>query len=285
MKVAKSISDLSIQIADWKKSGLSIGFVPTMGYLHDGHLELLKHSKSNTDKTVICIFVNPTQFNDPKDFLNYPFDEAGDLKKCESVGVDLVFLPNKDELYPNEGGHIVISQSLLQKNLCGRTRPGHFEGVMLIVAKLFHLVSPNKAFFGLKDFQQYRIIQDMVKLLNFPIEVVGIETIREKDGLALSSRNVRLNSKERETATLIPRAFALAEKLTLGGETSSQALREILADFLLSGQNVKIDYIETVDPISLQEILVLNSPFLLAMAVFVGETRLIDNRIFTPNVP
>jgi pantoate--beta-alanine ligase len=279
MKIAHSIEELTNNILSWKKESKSIGFVPTMGFLHNGHLELVRNSKENTDKTVVSIFVNPAQFNDPEDYLKYPMDIDGDLEKCKEAGVDLVFLPSKEIFYPEGRGSVVITQELLQKNLCGRTRPGHFEGVMLVVAKLFHLVSPDKAYFGLKDYQQFRIIEDMVRLLNFPLTVHGVATLREKDGLAMSSRNVRLSEKERETASLIPRMYALAESVIANGEKNVITFHEILADFLLSASNLKIDYIETVDPEGLQEIQSLDSPFVLAVAVFVGNTRLIDNKL------
>jgi len=284
LKVAHNIEELRLSINDWKKESESIGFVPTMGFLHEGHMELMKVSKQQTSKTVVSIFVNPTQFNDPEDYLKYPLDIEGDLKKCEDSGVNLVFLPTKEVIYPEDKGTIILNQPELQKNLCGRTRPGHFEGVMLVVAKLFHLVSPDKGFFGLKDYQQFRIIEDMVRLLSFPIQIIGVPTFRELDGLAMSSRNVRLSQKERETASLIPRMFAMAERLVQGGETNLRVLKEILADFLLSASNLKIDYLETVDPISLQEIFDIKESFLLATAVFIGNTRLIDNKILSPGI-
>ncbi len=252
-----------------------------MGYLHEGHISLVERSKKQTDKTVLSLFVNPTQFNDPEDYLKYPVNIDGDLEKCKTASVDLVFLPSKEVMYPKTESTITMTQSLLQTNLCGRTRPGHFEGVMLVVSKFFHLVEPNFAFFGLKDYQQFRIIEEMVSLLNFPLQVIGVETLREPDGLAMSSRNVRLSEKERETAKLIPRMYSLAEKLLKDGEKNLSNFKEILRDFLLTGQDVKIDYLETVDPGNLQEKLALEGKILLAVAVFVGKTRLIDNRIFT----
>lgn len=281
MFVAKTVEELQSTILNWKLEKHSIGFVPTMGYLHEGHLELIRSSKNVCSKTVVSIFVNPAQFNDPEDYIKYPIDNEGDLKKCEASGVDLVFLPSREVLYPDQPGKITLTQDDLQRNLCGRTRPGHFEGVMLVVSKLFHLVSPNKAFFGLKDYQQFRIIEDMVALLNFPIEIHGVPTLRESDGLAMSSRNARLSSKERETASLIPRMFALANQLIENGEHHPHTFTEILGDFLLSSASIKIDYIETVDPRSLQLMVDLRSDFLLAIAVFVGKTRLIDNQIIT----
>ncbi|TGK78256.1 pantoate--beta-alanine ligase [Leptospira noumeaensis] len=284
MIVISDIIELKNQITSWKRDGLSIGFCPTMGSLHSGHLDLVKTSKKQTDKTIVSIFVNPTQFNDPKDFENYPINTNTDLKLCEEKGVDLVFLPDVKTMYPETKTPIFLSIPELQKNLCGRTRPGHFEGVLQIVSKLFHLTEPTKAFFGLKDYQQFRVISAMVENLNFPIEIVGVPTKRESDGLAMSSRNVRLSEKNRETASLIPRMFALAKKTILGGERDINLLKEILRDFLLTGASLRIDYLEVVDPIDLQSKEKLTGEILLALAVFVGEVRLIDNQIITiPN--
>ncbi|WP_411822561.1 pantoate--beta-alanine ligase [Leptospira sp. 'Mane'] len=279
MIVCETREELKSRIFNWKKENQTIGFAPTMGYLHAGHISLFETSKSKADKTVVSIFVNPTQFNDPEDYLKYPLDLDGDLKKCEEAGVDLVFLPKKETIYPDGNPDFVMFQSGLQKNLCGRTRPNHFEGVMLVVSKLFHLVNPDFAFFGRKDYQQFRIIEEMVRILDFPIQIVGVPTLREKDGLAMSSRNVRLTEKERENANLIPRMFTLAEKLFKNGEKNPKVFHEILADFLLSSSSVKIDYIETVDPHTLQEKLTLDGEVLLAVAVFFGKTRLIDNEL------
>ncbi|PJZ45322.1 pantoate--beta-alanine ligase [Leptospira brenneri] len=281
MIVVSEIQELKNIITDWKKAGLSIGFCPTMGSLHAGHLDLVERSKKETNKTIVSIFVNPTQFNDPKDFENYPINTNADLKLCEEKGVDLVFLPDVKTMYPETKTPILLSIPELQKHLCGRTRPGHFEGVLQIVSKLFHLTEPNKAFFGLKDYQQFRVISAMVKNLNFPLEVVGVPTRREEDGLAMSSRNVRLTEKHRETANLIPRMFALANKTILGGERDIHLLKEILRDFLLTGASVRIDYLEVVDPENLQPKEKLEGEVLLALAVFVGEVRLIDNQIIS----
>ncbi|TGK53567.1 pantoate--beta-alanine ligase [Leptospira kanakyensis] len=279
MIVVSDIIELKNQITSWKRDGLSIGFSPTMGSLHAGHMDLVETSKKQTDKTVVSIFVNPTQFNDPKDFENYPINTNTDLKLCEEKGVDLVFLPDVKTMYPETKTPILLSIPELQKNLCGRTRPGHFEGVLQIVSKLFHLTEPTKAFFGLKDYQQFRVISAMVENLNFPLEIVGVPTKRESDGLAMSSRNVRLSEKHRETASLIPRMFALAKKTILGGERDIHLLKEILRDFLLTGVSLRIDYLEVVDPIDLQSKEKLSGEVLLALAVFVGEVRLIDNQI------
>ncbi len=281
MKIVSNIEELQNSIIEWKQNRETIGFVPTMGFLHDGHLLLVKNSRERCSKTIVSIFVNPTQFNDPEDYNAYPMDVPGDLAKCESAGVDLVFLPKKETLYPDNKSTIKLIQEDLQRNLCGRTRPGHFEGVMLIVAKLFHLVSPNIAFFGLKDYQQFRIIENMVELLDFPLQVVGIPTLRESDGLAMSSRNVKLNQSEREIAGLIPRMYAIAEQVIRNGEKNLNTFYEILKDVLLSSSKIRIDYLEAVDPNNLQLIENLESDFVLALAVFVGKTRLIDNKLIS----
>lgn len=279
MKVVSKISELKNQIGEWKEAKYSIGFCPTMGSLHAGHMDLVEASKKETDKTIVSIFVNPTQFNDPKDFHQYPVNTEIDLMLCESKGVDLVFLPEVTTMYPETKTPIQLSIPALQKNLCGRTRPGHFEGVLQIVSKLFHLTEPNKTFFGLKDYQQFRVISAMVENLNFPLEVIGVPTRREEDGLAMSSRNVRLSSKERETASLIPRMFALAKKTIHSGERDINLWKEILRDFLLTGVSLRIDYLEVVEPIGLEPKDKLEGEVLLAIAVFVGDVRLIDNQI------
>ncbi|TGM48635.1 pantoate--beta-alanine ligase [Leptospira biflexa] len=279
MIVVSEIADLKTIISEWKQNQETIGFCPTMGTLHDGHMDLVKTSKGQCTKTIVSIFINPTQFNDPKDFDAYPKNTESDLKLCEEHGVDLVFLPSVEVIYPKSQTPIQMSIPSLQTTLCGRTRPGHFEGVLQIVSKLFHLTEPNYGFFGLKDYQQYRIISAMVEELNFPIRILGVPTKRESDGLAMSSRNLRLSPKDRETASLIPRMFQLAKKTLLGGEKNLIVWKEILTDFLLTGSNVKIDYLEIVDPITLQPLSNLNGELLLATAVFVGEVRLIDNEV------
>ncbi|TGK97586.1 pantoate--beta-alanine ligase [Leptospira levettii] len=279
MKVVSEISELKKIIREWKQQKETLGFCPTMGTLHAGHMGLVHHSKTQCTKTIVSIFINPTQFNDPKDFEAYPINTEADLKLCEENGVDLVFLPSVGVMYPKTETPIQMSIPSLQTTLCGRTRPGHFEGVLQIVSKLFHLTEPDYGFFGLKDYQQFRVISSLVEELNFPIKIVGVPTKRESDGLAMSSRNLRLSKKDRETATLVPRMFQLAKKTLLGGEKNLAVWKEILSDFLLTGTNVKIDYLEVVDPITLQPITELKGNVLLATAVFVGEVRLIDNEV------
>ncbi|TGM82864.1 pantoate--beta-alanine ligase [Leptospira levettii] len=279
MKVVSEISELKQIIQEWKQKKDILGFCPTMGTLHAGHMDLVRESKKQCTKTIVSIFINPTQFNDPKDFEAYPKNTEADLKLCEENGVDLVFLPSVTVMYPKTETPIQMSIPSLQTTLCGKTRPGHFEGVLQIVSKLFHLTEPDYAFFGLKDYQQFRVISTLVEELNFPMKIVGVPTKREADGLAMSSRNLRLSKKDRETATLVPRMFQLAKKTLLGGEKNLTVWKEILSDFLLTGQNVRIDYLEVVHPHTLQPVKELKGNVLLATAVFVGEVRLIDNEI------
>ncbi|TGL54969.1 pantoate--beta-alanine ligase [Leptospira kemamanensis] len=284
MIVVSEIGKLKEIIQEWKQKGEIIGFCPTMGTLHAGHMDLVTQSKKQCSKTIVSIFVNPTQFNDPKDFASYPINTDSDLQYCQEQGVDLVFLPSVEVMYPKSLTPIQMSIPSLQSNLCGRTRPGHFEGVLQVVSKLFHLTEPHFAFFGLKDYQQFRVISALVMELNFPLQVIGVPTKREQDGLAMSSRNLRLTPKDRETATLIPRMFQLAKKTLVGGEKNINTWKEILTEFLLTGINLKIDYLEVVDPLTLQPVTNLSGDILLATAVFVGEVRLIDNEILTcPN--
>lgn len=279
MIVIKTKNDLRKQILVWKSENKTIGFCPTMGTLHAGHLELVKQSKKDNDLTIVSIFINPTQFNDPKDFEAYPVQTDSDLSLCKEEGVDLVFLPTKEVMYPEVSSYIEMSAKTLEENLCGKTRPGHFNGVLQVVSKLFNLVLPDRAYFGLKDYQQYRIIQTMAKELDFPLEVIGVATKRESDGLAMSSRNLRLSEKERDSAKLIPRMWELCKKLIHGGERDLSTLKEILTDFLLTDSNMKIDYLDFVDPISLQLVSKLEGEVLIAIAVFVGPVRLIDNQM------
>lgn len=284
MIVVSEIGKLKEIIQEWKQKGEIIGFCPTMGTLHAGHMDLVTQSKKQCSKTIVSIFVNPTQFNDPKDFASYPINTDSDLQYCQEQGVDLVFLPSVEVMYPKSLTPIQMSIPSLQSTLCGRTRPGHFEGVLQVVSKLFHLTEPHFAFFGLKDYQQFRVISALVMELNFPLQVIGVPTKREQDGLAMSSRNLRLTPKDRETATLIPRMFQLAKKTLVGGEKNINTWKEILTEFLLTGINLKIDYLEVVDPVTLQPVTNLSGDILLATAVFVGEVRLIDNEILTcPN--
>ncbi|MBE7410848.1 MAG: pantoate--beta-alanine ligase [Leptospiraceae bacterium] len=277
MEIARTERELKQSILKEKSLGKKIGYVPTMGFLHEGHLSIVRNSKKKTDCTVVSIFVNPAQFNDPNDFTNYPKNEIEDLKKCEIEKVDLVYLPSTEELYPDGIPEIEIRIPNLMKNLCAKSRPGHFEGVMLVLSRLFHSIEPNIAFFGKKDYQQYILVKEFVRMLNFPIDIIGVDTLRESDGLAMSSRNARLNSTEREAASVIYRALKIAESEIGKGEKDSSVLVEIIRDVISSSPLLKEDYIEIVDPTNLSIIKKIEKSALIAIAVFFGKVRLIDN--------
>jgi pantoate--beta-alanine ligase len=281
MLVVRKKQDLQNIIQKQKQLGKKIGFVPTMGYLHEGHLSLMSACKKDSDFLVVSIFVNPLQFNDPKDFEKYPKDEQRDLQLCESIGVDLVYLPELDEIYP-EGPLTTVTIKIphLMNCLCGKSRPGHFEGVLIVLARLFHILQPDIAYFGKKDYQQFLIVREFVKELMFPIEIRGLDTVREKNGLAMSSRNSRLNPKELEAATLLFRSLKIAEEYAQKKNISIEELIEVIRDVLLSSSLIKIDYISILNPETLQPKESLKGKNFIGIAAFVGEVRLIDNHIF-----
>lgn len=279
MKTVRTIAELRSGLAALKKSG-TVGLVPTMGFLHSGHGSLIEEAVRNADSVVVSIFVNPLQFNNPKDLDTYPVSEAADLALCEKLGASLVFMPSRAEMYPEEP-RLEMSMPSLTKNLCGPRRPGHFEGVLLIVARLFHLCAPHKAFFGLKDYQQFRVISQMVKDLNYPVEVIGCETVRESDGLAMSSRNANLKPEHREQAALIYRGFKLAEKALRSGTRDPADLAEIAMDVILSGPDNKVEYVEVVDTETLEKLGELSGDCVIAAAMHCGDVRLIDNMLLS----
>jgi pantoate--beta-alanine ligase len=281
MKIISSVSELQAEIFNQKKLGKRIGFVPTMGFLHEGHTTLMKSSVSETDCTVVSIFVNPAQFNDLSDFEKYPRDLDKDTSICKDSNVDILFVPTVEDFYP-EGysGRVLLQVPNLMQNMCATTRPGHFEGVLLVISRLFHFVSPTIAYFGKKDFQQYLIIKEFCRLLAFPVEVKGIDTIREKDGLAMSSRNARLSPKEREAATLLYRAMKIGEDYSRKKRSTILEVREVIRDVLLSSPLTKIDYLEILNPSDLTPKEELSGDILIALAVFVGQVRLIDNWVY-----
>lgn len=278
MEIHNSVKGLKEKIKSFKIANKSIGFVPTMGFLHKGHFSLIEASKKDNDITIVSIFVNPLQFNDSNDFEKYPKNEEGDIENLRKLGVDILFLPNTEEIYGTIG-NIKIEMKIpsLMKNLCAPSRPGHFEGVLHIVSKLFNYVLPDRAYFGLKDYQQYLIIKELVNNLSFPIEIIGLETIREESMLAMSSRNSRLSSEELEEATLLFRSMKMAEKNSRRNNASIPILKEIIKEILLSSRSIKIDYIEILDPESLEPKEIVSGKILIALAVFIGNVRLIDN--------
>ena len=278
MTVFETIQTVKQSIKQWKKNGFSIGFVPTMGYLHDGHASLIKESIKNNDKTVVSIFVNPTQFGQGEDLDSYPRDFQKDTSLLQSLGVDGVFYPTTEEMYGNKPLTKVYVDEM-SSILCGKTRPVHFGGVATVVCKLFNIITPHRAYFGSKDFQQLCIIKKMVKDLNMDVEIVGMPIIRDIDGLALSSRNVYLNKNERIAALSLNRSLDLAEKLVKEGETDSakiiKAAKEIIEEF----NETKVDYICIADPDTLENISDIVGQTIMLLAVYVGKARLIDNRL------
>lgn len=274
MKVTTTISETREQIRVWKKEGCTIGLVPTMGYLHEGHASLIKKCREENDKVVVSVFVNPTQFGPNEDLEDYPRDFERDCALCESIGADLIFHPEPEEMYQNACAYVNIET--LSSTLCGKTRPIHFRGVCTVVSKLFNIVTPDNAYFGQKDAQQLAIIKKMVKDLNFDIRIVGCPIIRESDGLAKSSRNTYLNPQERQAALCLSRAVKKGQEIIQKGCSSESVLcemRKIVEAEPLS----KIDYISIVDALTMQPVETVEQDVLVAMAVYIGKTRLIDN--------
>jgi pantoate--beta-alanine ligase len=273
-------SELKEKISEWKQEGQTIGFVPTMGFLHAGHVRLFEESARNNNMTIVSIFVNPAQFNDKKDFENYPKNVEADLEICRVNDVDAVYIPEVSDIYPDqEIPDIQIKIPHLMKNLCATTRPGHFEGVLLVISNLFHIVEPNKAYFGKKDFQQYLIIKEFVKYTNFPIEILVVNTVREEDGLAMSSRNARLSAEERKLASQIPIAFQKVQEYFQTGGKNIQAIKKLFIASAITNEKMKLDYLEILDAKTLAPISEARGIVLVACAVFCGEVRLIDNII------
>ncbi len=276
MEVILKIKETKKIIDEWKKQGLSIGLVPTMGCLHQGHLSLIEKAKNECDKVIVSIFVNPLQFGPNEDFSRYPRSLEKDLECCRNFGADLIFIPSLKELLPDEN-LVYVEVDLLGDNLCGSSRPGHFKGVCTIVAKLFNILTPDKAFFGEKDAQQLAIITRMVKDLNFNLEIIPCPIIREADGLAMSSRNVYLKKDERLAATIISKSLQEARKLLENGERDSLKIKSFLRESIKTKQIADIDYIEIVDLATLQFLDIIDRPVLIAVAVYFSKTRLIDN--------
>ena len=278
MNVVSTIAEVRAQVKDWKKQGFTIGFVPTMGYLHEGHQSLMKKAVATCDKVVVSIFVNPMQFGPNEDLESYPRDLAADSKLCEASGVSLIFHPEPEEMY-KEGFCSFVDMNGLTKELCGKSRPIHFRGVCTVVSKLFNIVTPDKAFFGQKDAQQLAVIRRMVKDLNMDVEVVGCPIIREEDGLAKSSRNTYLNEQERKAALILSKAIFMGEKMVRDGEKSAKVLITAMKKMIETEPMAKIDYVEVVNMDNIEKIDTLQGNILVAMAVYIGKTRLIDNFI------
>lgn len=290
MITATTIEEARKAIKKWKAEGLTVGLVPTMGALHDGHASLVTAAVSDCDRVVTSVFVNPTQFGEGEDLESYPRDFERDCKILEEKGCHMVFHPSVQEMYPDGYGTYVNLESEMTKQLCGRSRPGHFRGVCTVVSKLFNITTPDRAYFGQKDAQQLAVIRRMVKDMDFDIEIVGCPTVREKDGLAKSSRNSYLNDEERQAAAVLYRSIEKAKELAAAGASgTSEAsaadphsiaaadLLKTMTDVVSSEPMARIDYIEAVDVHTLMPKEYLAPGDLVAMAVYIGDTRLIDN--------
>ncbi|NOT54632.1 MAG: pantoate--beta-alanine ligase [Deltaproteobacteria bacterium] len=278
MEIINHIRDMQRWSETQRVAGKKIAFVPTMGYLHEGHISLVHEAKKQGDVVVVSIFVNPMQFNQQSDFDKYPRKDEQDRRMLEEVGTEVLFYPTAPEIYP-EGFQTAVEVSTVTEPLCGAFRPGHFRGVATVVAKLFNIVKPHVAIFGQKDFQQCVVIQQMVKDLNFDLEILPMPTIRESDGLAMSSRNARLNPAERDTSLSIARALNHAQKLVTTGERRAEVILKAVQEILTREGGVRVEYASLCHPETLAEVTQLSGPTLLAIAAWVGEVRLIDNRV------
>lgn len=264
-----------------KRKGTTIGFVPTMGFLHEGHLSLMDIASKHADLVVVSIFVNPTQFGPNEDLEAYPRNMERDLAFCRERGVAAVFTPEPATMY-GDRYQTCVTLEKLPNHLCGLSRPGHFQGVATVVSKLFNIVQPEVAVFGEKDFQQLAVLRQMVQDMNFPIKILGGPIVREDDGLAMSSRNVYLSPDERKSALSLSRALQNAARSVASGERSAEKLVEEAKREILGMPGTEIDYIDLCDPVTLDEIHTLSGPALMALAVRVGKTRLIDNAVLVP---
>ena len=279
MKIVGTVKEVREQVKEWKKQGLSVGFVPTMGYLHEGHKSLMDAARKGNDKVVVSIFVNPMQFGPTEDLATYPRDLDHDAALCESAGVDLIFHPEAEEMYEKDFCSFVDMTGLTE-GLCGKTRPIHFRGVCTVVNKLFNIVTPDHAYFGQKDGQQLAVIKRMVRDLNMDIEIVGCPIIREEDGLAKSSRNTYLNAEERKAALVLNKSLNLAKESIKSGEKDSAKIKALIEENINKEPLAKIDYVEVVDwDKNLDSKDTIEGPVLVAIAVYIGKTRLIDNFI------
>lgn len=276
MDICAEIKQTRETVKQWKKEGQTIGFVPTMGYLHEGHLSLIRAARKQNDRVVVSIFVNPMQFGPKEDLASYPRDLQKDAKLCEEAGVDLIFHPQPEEIY-TPGFASYVDMNGLTAELCGKSRPTHFRGVQTVVLKLFHIVAPDRAYFGQKDAQQLAVIKRMVKDLDVDVEIIGCPIVREPDGLAKSSRNTYLDEAQRQAALVLSRSLQTAKGLVKNGERRACVIKEAIAHEIEKEPLAKIDYVEIVDFDTITPIETLEHSVLVAIAVYIGNTRLIDN--------
>lgn len=280
MQIVKTVEEVRTQVKVWREQGLSVGLVPTMGYLHEGHKSLIDAAVEQNDRVVVSVFVNPIQFGPTEDLATYPRDLEHDAAICEEAGADLIFHPQPEEMYYDDFC-TYIDMDNLTKGLCGKTRPTHFRGVCTVVGKLFHIVGPDRAYFGQKDAQQLAVIRRMVRDLNFPLQIVGCPIVREEDGLAKSSRNTYLSPEERKAAVILHKGLTKGEEMVKAGERDARKVKKAICDIIASEPLAKIDYVDIVDFDNIQEKEVLEGSVLAAVAVYIGKTRLIDNFIIT----
>ena len=279
MEIIRTVADMKARAAAWKAEGLSIGLVPTMGSLHEGHESLMDAAREASDRVVVSVFVNPIQFGPGEDYEAYPRDLERDARICERHGVDVVFRPEVDDMYAPAHNTFVVMETLTD-SLCGASRPGHFRGVCTVVTKLFNIVQPHRAFFGQKDAQQLAIIKRMVADLNMNVTVVGCPIVREADGLAKSSRNAYLSAEERQAALVLSRAVFAGKEAVEAGERDAAVLKALMSGIIEAEPLARIDYVEVVDGATMQPTDAIGAMALIAMAVYIGNTRLIDNFIF-----
>ena len=280
MIIANTISQVRDQVRQWRREGLTVGLVPTMGYLHEGHGSLVGKAAEDCDRVVASVFVNPTQFAPGEDLDSYPRDFERDCEILEKQGCSMVFHPSVDEMYPDGNGKTDTYIEILNdmpKQLCGRTRPNHFRGVCTVVGKLFNIVLPDKAYFGEKDAQQLAIIRRMVRDLSYGIEIVGCPIVREPDGLAKSSRNIHLKPDERKAAAVLYRSLKIAEEMASDGEKSSKAVTDAVRAEIEKEPLAEVEYVSAVDSLSMEPVETVGKGTLITIAVRIGQTRLIDN--------
>lgn len=280
MKTVTKISEVRVLVKEWKKEGLTIGLVPTMGFLHEGHQSLIERAAKENDRVIVSDFVNPTQFGEGEDLESYPRDMERDKEVCEKAGAHLIFHPSPEDMYAKDVSAMVDMKGPITEELCGRTRHIHFRGVCTVVAKLFNITTPDRAYFGQKDAQQLAVIRRMTRDLNFDIKIIGCPIIREEDGLAKSSRNTYLNGEERKAALVLSQAVKLGQSMAESGEKNADRIVEAMKAHIEKEPLARIDYVQAVDADSIEPISEIRGNVLVAMAVYIGKTRLIDNFIF-----
>lgn len=280
MRIVSTVEEVREQVKEWRAEGFSVGLVPTMGYLHEGHKSLIDKAVRQNDKVVVSVFVNPIQFGPTEDLATYPRDIERDAALCENAGAALIFHPEKENMYFDDFC-TYVDMGNLTKGLCGKSRPTHFRGVCTVVSKLFNIVQPDRAYFGQKDAQQLAVVRRMVRDLNFDLEIIGCPIIREEDGLAKSSRNTYLSAEERKAAVVLHKSLEKGERMLRGGEKDAEKIKQAIREVILAEPLAKIDYVEVVDFDTLESVETADGEVLTAIAVYIGKTRLIDNVIVT----